>query len=111
MTTSQESPDALQAEMAEVAGQPATFTMFDTEWEVLRKPPALMVARLGRIDETDPEAIGVLDQLIEHALGKEQHKRFLAAYFKAAPSDGDDSAMLQEAMTAIFSVSLGRPTT
>lgn len=110
MTTPQESPDALQAEMAEVAGQPATFTMFDTEWQVLRKPPALMVARLGRIDENDPEAIGVLDQLIEHALGKEQHKTFINAYYAASPDDGDDSGMLQDVMTAIFSASLGRPT-
>lgn len=106
-----QAPDALSAELAEVAGQPATFTMFDQQWQVLRKPPSLMVARLGRIDETDPEAIGVLDQLVEHALGKEQHKRFLAAYYAAAPDDGDDSALLQEAMTYIFTTSLGRPTT
>ena len=102
--------DALGAEIAEVAGEPATFVMFDQTWEVLRKPPSLMIARLGRVDEDDPASIGVLDQLIEHALGKEQHRRFLSAYFEAAPADGNDQALFEEAMTHILSASIGRPT-
>ena len=103
-------PDALGAEIAEVAGTPATFVMFGEMWEVLRKPPSLMIARLGRIDEDDPQAIGVLDQLIEHALGREQHKKFLVAYFAAAPDDGNDQALFEEAMTHILGATVGRPT-
>lgn len=107
---SKASPDALGAEIAEVAGQPATFVMFEQTWEVLRKPPSLMIARLGRIDADDPQSIGVLDQLIEHSLGKEQHKRFLVAYYAAAPADGDDQVLFEEAMTHILGASVGRPT-
>ena len=103
-------PDALGAEISEVAGQPATFEMFGQTWEVLRKPPSLMIARLGRIDEDDPQAIGVLDQLIEHALGADQHKQFLNAYFAAAPADGDDQELFSETMTHILTASVGRPT-
>jgi hypothetical protein len=104
--------DALDAEIAEL--EPDTtpgFDMFGATWEVHRKPPSLMVARLGRVDENDPSAIGVLDQLIEHALGAEQHKAFLAAYYAACPDDGDDSELLQEAMQHIFAATVGRPTT
>lgn len=102
--------DALDVEMAEVAGDDlATFTMFGEEWTIIRKIPSLMLARLARIDDKDPEAIGTLDQVIEHALGKDAHKDFLSLYYAAAPADGDDSELLQEALAGILGAT-GRPT-
>lgn len=98
--------------MAEVSGAPVlgTFAMFDKEWQVFKVPPSLMVARLARIDESDPEAVGVLDQVIEHALGREQHRRFLACYYDAAPADGNDAEMFQRALAGILEAGTGRPT-
>lgn len=103
--------DPLDAEVVEASpDKQGAFTMFGEQWVVERRPPTLMFARLARIDADDPEAVGVIDQVLEHALGKEQHKRFLRAYYAAAPADGDDSAMFAEAIEGIMEVSTGRPT-
>lgn len=103
--------DALDVELSEVAGEEslATFDMFGETWTIVRKIPSLMLARLARIDEKDPEAIGTLDQVIEHALGKDAHRDFLALYYAASPADGNDGELLQEALAGVLGAS-GRPT-
>lgn len=113
MTSSkaQEVASPLDAEVVEAsADSVGAFTMFGEEWKVLKRPPSLMFARLARIDEDDPEALGTIDEVLEHSLGKEQHKRFLRAYYNAAPADGNDGEMFQEALAGIMAVATGRPT-
>lgn len=101
----------LDAEVVDATeGSLGTFSMFGEEWTVEKHPPSLMFARLARIDEDDPEALGTLDEVLEHCLGKSQHRRFLKAYYAAAPSDGDDSTLFQEALANILQVATGRPT-
>lgn len=103
--------DPVDAELVEADSTmlPA-FTMFGQEWTVQRKPPALMLSRMGRITLDDMDAIGVFDEMVELCLGAEQHRRFLRAYYAAAPEDGNDRALLQETVGAILTATTGRPT-
>lgn len=107
----QEVSTPLEAEVVEASGSLGAFTMFDQQWTVEKRPPSLMFAELATIDEDDPEAIGALVEVLQHSLGREQYRRFRRAYFAAAPDDGDDSALYQQALAEILQVSTGRPTT
>ena len=99
--------DSFTVERDEAAGVLATFTAFDREWTIVKKPPPLLLAELARTQTASPEAIGVVVDFFEVILGKEQYQQeFRWAFFDAY--DGDDE-ILGVVMGAALEAALGRP--
>mgnify|MGYP000885673352 CR=1 FL=1 len=86
----------------------AAFAMFGQDWIVGRRPPALMLARMQRV-EFDADAIAILDQMVEHCLGPEQYRPFMSAYYAASPVDGNDGELFTELLGHIMQAATGRP--
>ena len=101
--------EALTAEIAEVEGTRPKFTMFGQEWTVVKTPPTFMLSKLGTIESGDPDSFGVVYQFAKIALGDQIH-RFEAAWFEAAPTDGDDSSLIAGLIEGITEAAYGRPT-
>ena len=102
--------DALAVEQAEVAGELATFAMFGQTWNVVKKPPTMMLSKLGTVRVGSPQAFEVVYQVAKHVLGPDQIGAFESAWFDAAPDDGDDSALIAELLQEIMGAAYGRPT-
>lgn len=99
--------DSFTVERDEAAGILATFTAFDREWTIVKRPPPLLLAEMARTQTGSPEAIGVVVDFFEVLLGKEQYQReFRWAFFDAY--DGNDE-LLGDVIGAALGAAVGRP--
>ena len=99
--------DSFTVERDEDRGVLGTFTAFGQEWTIIKKPPPLLLAEMGRTQTASPESIGVVVDFFEVILGKEQYQTaFRWAFFDAY--NGDDE-LLGEVMGAALEAALGRP--
>lgn len=82
-----------------------TVDVEGAEFEIQRKPNALLISELARTGSGDPEAMAVFSDFFEVTLG-ENYPRFRKAVYRA---EDPDTAM-QEALQAVLEKTLGRPT-
>ena len=98
-----------EAEAAEAEGRLPAFDMFGQRWVMVKRPTTLHISRMASVSKASPEAVGIVDQLIGHCLGAEQADAFRAAYFAAAPDNGDDQQMFSAVIGELVSGGTGRP--
>jgi len=106
MTKKAKADEALAQEVAEVAGQPATFEALGQTWEIAVKPNPLIISELAATDADDPESIGIVADFFRLVLG-DGYPKFRRAFF-AAWQPGDDE-LLGELIRAVLEAAFGRP--
>ncbi len=96
--------DALTAEINATKKVLGKVEFADKSFDVVRKPSTLMIAELARTGSGDPEAIGVVAELLSHCFG-EGYRDFK----KVAYEVEDDGESLFELIGQVIEVALGRP--
>jgi hypothetical protein len=106
MTKKAKADEALAQEVAEVAGELATFEALGQTWEIVSPPNPLLIAEFGATDTDDPAAIGLVADFFRQILG-DGYPKFRRAFF-AAWEPGDDE-LLGDVIGAALEGALGRP--
>lgn len=102
-----------EAAKAAVEDRPVVGTFeYDGEtYEVVRRPNALLLAELTRLDSDDPEALGMLVEFFHCTIGKDAYKRLRTAFF-AKEFDSVEASVEALALVVqdVVEASTGRPT-
>lgn len=106
-------PDAFDAAKAAAKESPVLghITYADVEYPLIKRPNALLLAELSRLESDDPEAMGTLVDFFIETMGKSTYKAFRKAFFAQEFGEVTESVEnLALVVQDIVTVTMGRPT-
>lgn len=103
--------DAYTAAKNTVEKKRLTIEYDGTEFEVVKRPSSLLLAEMARTESAGPEALGTIAEFLEHTLGKVGYGAF-KRQFHAQEFDTleDEMGAIQDIISQVCEVTLGRPT-
>ena len=105
LKTAPAAADALDVAQAEAADEGyGAVTVNGAEFEILRKPPMLLISEMARTGSGDPEAVGVIAEFFQVTLAD------YSAFKRALYSTEDPDDEMSKALQTVMEKTLGRPT-
>lgn len=95
---------ASDAAVSEAKGAFASFEFRGETFTPVRKPSLLLLAEMADMDESDPQALGILVQFFKQTLGDGY------AAFRKVAFESEDEGEITGAVQSVVEVTLGRPT-